>query len=256
MAYDAILADSPYAFWTLDHPPGYAGIIPDASPNGRSSKSAPSMKYAAGLRPARNVADIDGVAVNALLRTVAGSDASWTATGVCAGNNWTWEGWVRPRGTITIHAQSSSGTNGTGGTNRWLCYPDNSTTTNFAGSGISIGTNGVCVVCHSPSFVPVPLAKAVTIPSDVWTHIAISAAPAFKLHVNGALVHTGVQSGRLAYAPAYVGSANVYGATAPVAYLTEAAWFSGALTDAKILAHYQAGMESHWKKASSPMVMG
>jgi len=108
-------------------------------------------------------------------------------------NNFTMEAWVKPMGTTTLHPQSTSGTSGVGGANQYLIFPAHF---NFdGGAGIAVGTNGICVMEHGSSYLPVLLTWTGNIAG--WNHIAVVYANKQpSLYVNGILVATGLQSTR------------------------------------------------------------
>jgi hypothetical protein len=112
-------------------------------------------------------------------------------------NSFTMEAWVKPDKAITVHSQSTSGTAGTGGVNSYLFFPTHGSNdipvVNSVGAGISVGTNGVCVMEHTGGYLPVLLTWSGTISG--WTHIAVvytNKQP--SLYVNGVLVATGLTS--------------------------------------------------------------
>jgi Concanavalin A-like lectin/glucanases superfamily/Secretion system C-terminal sorting domain len=112
-------------------------------------------------------------------------------------NSFTMEAWVKPDKAITVHSQSTSGTAGTGGVNSYLFFPTHGSNdipvVNSVGAGISVGTNGVCVMEHTGGYLPVLLTWSGTISG--WAHIAVvytNKQP--SLYVNGVLVATGLTS--------------------------------------------------------------
>lgn len=106
-------------------------------------------------------------------------------------NNFTYELWVRPTGTIVIDAQSN-GSSITGINNqKYVIWP---TWRNMDGGlGISVGTNGVAVYEHGSNFIPALLSHSVSISG--WTHIAIvlsNKQP--SLYINGVFIKNGLTS--------------------------------------------------------------
>ncbi len=137
------------------------------------------------------------------------NDRVLTSQQTQAKNNFTMEAWVKPTGTTTLHAQSTSGTSGVGGTNRYLIFPGQYGSD--AGSGFTVGTNGVCVLEHGPNYLPSLLTWSGSISG--WTHIAIvytNKQP--SLYVNGIHVATGLQSIRPnVYPTNYIIGGDAYG---------------------------------------------
>lgn len=143
------------------------------------------------------------------------NDVVTAANQTSAFNNFTVEAWVNPASTITLHAQSTSGAQGTVGTNRYLIFPQHGDTYGngsiSAGAGFSVGTNGVCVFEHGGGYLPSLLTWSGAISG--WTHIAIvytEKQP--SLFVNGILVATGLTSTRsLIYASSASIGGGAYG---------------------------------------------
>jgi hypothetical protein len=110
-----------------------------------------------------------------------------------AANSFTMELWVNPNSTIPLQTPSTGGTSGVSGGGRYAVYPTTSYSNVNAGAGISVGTNGICVMEHGNSYIPSLLTWSGTI--NGWTHIAVvytNKQP--KLYVNGILVATGLTS--------------------------------------------------------------
>lgn len=129
--------------------------------------------------------------------------------------------WVKPAAGRNITAESASGTAGTSG-QRYAIFPTHGDSygTGHAGAGVSVGTNGISIFEHAGGYMPSPLVYAATITN--WIHIAVvyeGATP--KLYVNGALVRTGVSSGKTVHPGCAMGGSS-YG------------WFRGTLDDVRI----------------------
>lgn len=108
-------------------------------------------------------------------------------------NTFTYEMWVNPSNTISIVSTSTGGVSGNIG-QRWVVVPSYGTSAT-AGIGISVGTNGIQVFEHGPSYLPALLSWNHTVSG--WTHVAVvytNKQP--SLYVNGMLVATGLTSNR------------------------------------------------------------
>lgn len=110
-------------------------------------------------------------------------------------DNFTIEFWARPTETIALPAQATGGADAIGG-GRFVIFPvwgPSIAGGGSSGAGVSVGTNGVCVVEHGDGYVPSLLTWAGTVSG--WTHIVVvytNKQP--TLYINGALVATGVTS--------------------------------------------------------------
>jgi len=111
-------------------------------------------------------------------------------------NNFTYEFWAKPTGTIVLNSEATSGITGSTG-QKYAVYPHHGGTAygspNDAGVGVSVGTNGVSVYEHSSSYLPALLVYPTSITS--WTHISIVCTnKQYTLYINGVLVKTGQTS--------------------------------------------------------------
>lgn len=147
---------------------------------------------AQGMAPSGKMA----VGNNTAAATITGTDYSSNT------NNHTVEFWVKPNRTIVLHNEVTSGISGNlGAPTTEYCFaifPANGGPA-LAGTGVSVGTNGIEVIQHANSYFPVVLSYPMTI-SD-WTHIAIvhtNGKP--TLYVNGHRVRIG-QTGALTTFP-------------------------------------------------------
>ena len=102
-----------------------------------------------------------------------------------------------------------------------------------ANAGVSVGTNGISVFEHGPSYLPSLLVYDAPTPITEWTHIAVvyeNRTP--RLYVNGVLVRTGLTSGREVSPSKMFG--NAYGYGQYVGRLDDIGIYSRALTDAQV----------------------
>jgi hypothetical protein len=161
-------------------------------------------------------------------------------------DNFSYTFWARPTGTTPACDESQNG-NCSGAQHRLAIFPMHGEvgvppgqTETSAGIGIAVGTNAVCVMEHSSFHLPCLLRFDTTI-SD-WTHIAVVVEAGIpRLYLNGALVRTGLHTPK-----DYVfASWNVVGqGSALGGYegdLDEMAVYSRVLTNAEILALFNAG---------------
>ena len=133
-------------------------------------------------------------------------------------NNFTYEVWCRPTATHQIDSQSTSSTDGTSG-QRYLTdatffpSPD-------SGAGISIGTNGVSVYEHAPSYMPALLVDTTAISSTVPTQIVVTySSKQPSLYLNSTFIKSGFTSPRT----------NVYGSVVSIGANTSYGYFQGSI---------------------------
>ncbi|RYG70744.1 hypothetical protein EON80_07055, partial [bacterium] len=126
--------------------------------------------------------------------------AGQALAGEVADSNMTQSFWVKPNGTINVPGQRAGGGAVELNNQRWALFPPQGTTARgdgFAGSGVSVGTNGVVVVQHWPFNAPAVLAWNSPSPLSDWTHVAVSyRAGVPHLYVNGKEVAQGLRSGQ------------------------------------------------------------
>jgi hypothetical protein len=119
-----------------------------------------------------------------------------------------------------------------------------------AGSGVSVGTNGISVFEHAPSYLPSLLVYNATITG--WTHIAVvysNRQP--TLYVNGVAVQTGLTSARSSSPSTLLGEdGSGYGYYSGL--LDEVSIYNRALSATDIQAIYNAG--SQGKCPSPPQI--
>ncbi|MFD2920404.1 LamG-like jellyroll fold domain-containing protein [Terrimonas rubra] len=141
--------------------------------------------------------------------TLNGYDEATSRAIAAAHNNFTIELWVNPATTHEIDPESPTGLAGVGGQKYVIDALSGSAidlSTDAAGVGISVGTNGVSVYEHAASYMPCLLSWEGAV--NGWTHIAVvynDKTP--YLYVNGVLVKTGLTSWKTdVYASNMVGS--------------------------------------------------
>jgi hypothetical protein len=112
-------------------------------------------------------------------------------------NNFTMAVWAKPAADIDLPAEAVHGTPGTKDKRNDALYPPPAHETfhelSQAGSGLSIGRNGVCVYEHSDHYFAPVLVCAASLTN--WTHVAVvyeQGQP--SLYLNGQLVHRGLKS--------------------------------------------------------------
>ena len=103
-----------------------------------------------------------------------GVDDAITATQqITVKDNFTIEFWARPTGTTALPAQATSGYGGLTG-QKYALHPPlilDSPSSPDACAGVTVGTNGVCVIEHNYGYLPSLLTWSGTISG--WTHIAV-----------------------------------------------------------------------------------
>ena len=141
--------------------------------------------------------------------------------------------------TIEIDVESSSSTLGTGG-ERYIWRPSNMG--GASGIGVALGTNGIAIYEHGSNHMPAISVYAVSL-GTAWHHIVVTinkSTREAKIFLDGSWVHTGQTSiNRTLYSPEYIGISE-YGNWA--GYVAEPAIYNYVLSNARILAHYWAGM--------------
>jgi hypothetical protein len=108
-------------------------------------------------------------------------------------NNFSYDIWCLPQTTHEIESQTNSGFGGTSGQKyvigpQFVASPD-------AGSGISVGTNGISVYEHSAAYMPPLLSHSVTINAPI--HIVVNYTNKVpSLYINGTFIKNGLASTR------------------------------------------------------------
>ena len=104
-------------------------------------------------------------------------------------------GWVKPAADITLPSEATSGTSGTTDNRNDAIYPPPAHDVfgwSYAGAGLSVGRNGVCVYEHGAHYLAAPLVYSGAIAD--WTHVAVvyqDGVP--SLYLNGVLVRKGMK---------------------------------------------------------------
>jgi hypothetical protein len=112
-------------------------------------------------------------------------------------NSFTMAGWVKPEIEIDLPEEANAGISALHVMRNDVLYPppgeDLYEAPKQAGSGISVGNNGVCVYEHAASYFAPTLVYATPITN--WTHVAVVYSNQTPLlYLNGKLVHQGIRS--------------------------------------------------------------
>lgn len=130
---------------------------------------------------------------------LAWSEQKTANSGEIADSNLAQSFWVKPTGEINLPEQRSGDRAVELSNQRWALFPPQGETARgagFAGSGVSIGTNGVVVVQHWPFNAPAVLVWKAPQPLTDWTNVLVSyRAGVPHLFVNGKEVATGLRTG-------------------------------------------------------------
>lgn len=106
--------------------------------------------------------------------------------------------WIKPSGSIELPPQRLGGV--TLNNQRWALVPLQGTFargTGYAGTGVSVGTNGVAVIQHWSNNAPAVLVWQAPAPLTEWTHVLVSyRAGVPHLYINGRRVASGIRSGQ------------------------------------------------------------
>lgn len=152
-------------------------------------------------------------------------------------NNFCYDVWCLPTSTITLKTESTSGTAGTNG-QKYLIGPQQKTSPD-AGSGISLGTNGVSFYELSSSYMPPLLVYGTTISSPV--HVVINYTNKTpSLYLNGQFIKNGLTSTRTNIYPLgeYIGRHLSYGAFNGDIYSVK--YYNRPLTSTEVLQNFEA----------------
>jgi hypothetical protein len=152
-------------------------------------------------------------------------------------NNFSYDIWCLPQATHQIDAQSTSGTSGISG-KRYIIGPQNISSPD-AGSGISVGTNGISVYEHSGGYMPPLLVHSVTINSPA--HIVVNyTSKVPSLYLNGSFIKNGLTSPRtnVKITTEYIGYHPPYGNFNGRIYSTK--FYNRELTAAEVSQNYNA----------------
>lgn len=125
-------------------------------------------------------------------------------------DNFTYEFWVKPAATHEIDIESISGVKGVSD-KRYAIGAAHAGHKNFAGVGVSVGTNGISVYEHTINHLPPTLVYPTTI--NDWTHIAIVYKDKIPfLYINGDLKKMGLRSKKAHLFPSgIIGGLEYYG---------------------------------------------
>jgi hypothetical protein len=182
----------------------------------------------------------DGVNNGRIIFDGSNDYANAATTGVFIPNNFTYEIWCIPTTTHQIDSQTTSGTGGVSG-QRYLMDPAFVDSPN-AGSGISIGTNGVSVYEHSAAYMPATLVDTTAISSTLPTQInVVYSNKQPSLYLNSNFIKTGLTSPRTNIYVNIVwvgGSASGYGYFQGSIFLVRV--YNRALSAAEIQQNYNA----------------
>jgi hypothetical protein len=111
-------------------------------------------------------------------------------------NNFTMAFWVYPNATRNSTIETNSEVTGIAGWGqKYAIAPQHGGDVDYAGAGVSVGTNGVSIYEHATDYMPSTLVYDT--PISGWTHIAvvyINRQP--NLYINGTWVRTGMISAR------------------------------------------------------------
>lgn len=124
-------------------------------------------------------------------------------------NTFTYEFWVKPEAEIQLVKQAAKGVSGLQG-QRFVIFPAHGGE-HFAGTGISVGTNGIIVFEHGAEHFPATLVHKVSIIK--WTHIAVVYKEKTPyLYINGKFIKRGISSYKEALYPSgVIGGLETYG---------------------------------------------
>jgi len=151
-------------------------------------------------------------------------------------DTFTVEFWANPTATRPSTGEATAGISGTVG-QRYAIAPEYRSTYGQANIGVSVGTNGISVFEHGPSYLPSLLVYDTTVSG--WTHIAVvyqNRQP--SLFINGALVRTGLTSSWQVFASKVLGDYAGYGYYQGA--LDEIGIYSRALDPAEIASIFNA----------------
>ncbi len=161
-------------------------------------------------------------------------------------NNFTLEFWARPQKGINLLSEGGGG--GASGQS-YAIFPDSGGGDGKAGVGVSVGTNGICVVEHADNYMPSMLTYACSL--NDWVHVAVvytNKRPV--LYLNGTNFRTGITSGRAFVYPCK-NFGNALGDSGWISYgpyqglLDEVGIYNRVLSPAEIISLYQAGLNGN-----------
>jgi hypothetical protein len=166
-------------------------------------------------------------------------------------NNITQELWVKPDvgATITLYAAASTGTQGVTG-QRYAVFPY--WNGSGSGPGLSIGTNGIQVVAHGDSYLPILLTYQQPISTTEFTHVLVSWANRTPtLYINGVAVGTGFTA-RSPFTAQGLPQGIAYGNYK--GYMQDVAIYNSSTSAAQARDHYLAGIGLHYIPRLEPVL--
>jgi hypothetical protein len=166
-------------------------------------------------------------------------------------NTFTYEFWVKPEAVHQIDIESISGTSGTYG-QRYVIGPGYGGRGDQAGTGVSVGINGVSVYEHTANYMPAVLVYQTPIMD--WTHVVIvyrNKTP--SLYINGEWKKTGLSSPmHTVFASGVFGALETYGSF--IGHLADLRIWDHARTEIQIkenmnreLTGNESGLFGYWK---------
>ena len=166
-------------------------------------------------------------------------------------DSYTVEFWARPDAARADTPEESDGITGIT-SQRYAVCPSLDVQSAMAGSGVSVGTNGISVFEHAGGYLPSLLVYDA--PITGWTHIAVvytSRQP--SLYVNGILVRTGVTSARSSCPSTSLGE-NDYNYGYYSGLLDEVSIYNRSLSAAEVQAIYTAGSAGKCEPSEPPSI--
>lgn len=163
-------------------------------------------------------------------------------------NSFTYELWVKPKGSIKISKMENRGISGTRG-QRYLIFPyhGDQLGNNRAGSGLSVGINGVVLNEHRGNYMPSLLVYEKNI--EDWTHIAVVYTEnQASLYINGSFVMRGLKSiiSDVYFIPTQIGSnSQKYGNFTGM--IDELRVWNRSLTEQEIKTYYKNTLDGNEK---------
>ncbi len=166
-------------------------------------------------------------------------------------DSYTVEFWAKPNAARADTPEENDGITGIS-SQRYAVCPSLDVQSDMAGSGVSVGTNGISVFEHAGGYLPSLLVYDA--PITGWTHIAVvytSRQP--SLYVNGILVRTGVTSARSSCPSTSLGE-NDYNYGYYSGLLDEVSIYNRSLSAAEIQTIYSAGSAGKCQPETPPII--
>jgi hypothetical protein len=213
--------DIPEGYWRLDDQPGlvaHAVIGPDGT-------------YRASGTTFRVPTPMPQDGVNFGVSAIGPANVTFPVLDVT--NNFSFEIWVKPSVDINLVAEDITGIIDGPQNFPWFT----SQRGGDRGAGLSVGRNGIQVVVNGDNAFYALASYAGTLPTHI-NHVAVTFTNKQpKIYLNGVLVRTGLtETANFVYRPSRL-FGNSYSGIA-----TNAALYNTVLTDAQVLAHYNAGI--------------